>query len=306
MGFLTTGEYFDGTPVDYIDYKTPIGMLAVFIAASYLLATIAMFVLLAKGWLGIAKSKVYYFVWTSNIIQFIYYIVMISRYTSFSFPLLCWGFSVLGTVTLFVVIMGQLEILKVFTINSRILNRKIVYYLQIAFTLFTLLCLGGLYFSVFYIGYPRPALLDKWHFYGYLIFALTCLLYETFHAIYVSRSVVDQVQKRKQLIISSSSRKNEEKVFSELYYLVIICILVDWTAAIVWTSAWFLPKSNEATAMGVIGNAIGVGHILFMTAIFKKLKLVNVKRIKDSKFESSIAQTSVSIFKAETEKPTHF
>ncbi|KAJ3312462.1 hypothetical protein HDV04_003062 [Boothiomyces sp. JEL0838] len=306
MGFLTSGEYFDGTPVDYIDYKTPIGILAVFIAASYLIATVVMFVLLARGWLGISRSKVYYFVWTSNIIQFIYYIVMILRYTPDSFPLLCWGFSVLGTITLFVVIMGQLEILKVFTINSRVLNRKIVYYLQIAFTIFTIGCLGGLYLSVFYIGYPRPAILDKWHFYGYLAFALACLFYETFHAIYVSRSVVDQVQKRKQLVVSSSSKQNEEKVFHELYQLVIICILVDWTAAIVWTSAWFLPKSNEATAMGVIGNAIGVGHILFMTAIFKKLKLVNVKRIKDSKFESSIAQTSVSIFKTETEKSVHF
>ncbi|KAJ3272340.1 hypothetical protein HDV01_005774 [Terramyces sp. JEL0728] len=304
MGYLTSGEYFDGTPVDYINYKTPIGMAAVLVTALYLFATMVMFVLLVRGWLGITKSKVFYFVWTCNIIQFIYYIVMVLRFSSFSFPLLCWGFSVLGTVTLYVVIMGQLEILKVFTINSNILNRKVVYYGQIGFTVFSLGCLGGLYLTVFYIGYPRPEILDKWHFAGYLVFALTCLLYETFHAIYVSRSVVDQVQKRRQLVISSLSKKNEEAVFRELYYLVIVCIIVDWTAAIIWTNAWFLPKSNEATALGMIGNTVGVGHILFMTAIFKKLKLVNVKRIRGSKFESSIAQTTVSIFKSETEKAT--
>ncbi|KAJ3319191.1 hypothetical protein HDV06_006631 [Boothiomyces sp. JEL0866] len=301
MGILTSGEYFDGTPIDYIDYTSPIGMFAAFVSFSYFIATAAMIVLLAKGWLGISKSKVYYFVWTINIIQLIYFTTLFFRYTPSAFPLLSWAFAVLGTITLYVVIMGQLEILKVFTVNSSFLNRQVVYYCQIAFSVYSLVCLGGLYFSVLYVGYSRPAILDKWHSIGYIAFALTCLVYETFHAIYVSKSVVEQVQKRRQL--QNTNIINEERAFDQLYYLVVLCIIIDWTAAIIWTSAWFLPKSNDATAIGVIGDAIGVGHILFMTAIFKKLKFINVKKIKNSKFESNVQQSSVAIFKTEDAQP---
>ncbi|KAJ3272341.1 hypothetical protein HDV01_005775 [Terramyces sp. JEL0728] len=298
MGLFTAGLYFDGSPVDFIDYTTPLGILAALLAFAYFIATATMVVLLAKGWLGIAKSKVYYFVWTINIIQLVYFVTLLFRYTPSAFPLLTWAFGVLGTITLYVVIMGQLEILKVFTVNSKYLKRHVVHYMQIGFTIYNFLCLGGLYISVFYIGHDRPAFLDQWHSAGYISFALTCLVYETFHAIYVSRSVVDQVQKRRQLT-NDQSKSDEEKVFNELYYLVVACIIIDWSAAIIWTSAWFLPKSNNATAVGVIGDAIGVGHILFMTAIFKKLKHVNVKKIKNSKFESSVQQSTVTIFKTE-------
>ncbi|KAJ3325320.1 hypothetical protein HDV06_004179 [Boothiomyces sp. JEL0866] len=285
---FTIGIGFDGVPETGLDYSSPITMIAVVIVSMYLLLAIGMLVRISMGWLKISRtSKVFCFSVFVNVLVIVYYIVLLVRYSNVTFPFLIWLFSILGVVGLYVVIMGQLDILKVFTVNSKILTVKRINACQVVFTIWNIISMGGLYLSVGSLGSDRPNWMKMWDKYGYILFCISCIAYETWHAIFVAKAVVDQARIRRKLIKKAATAADAEEfsVFKTLYYFVIICVAIDWTAGLIWVSSWFL-KSEYANAVSVIGSTIGMGHIIFLIMIFKAIKSVNVEKVTSKNMKS--------------------
>ncbi|KAJ3268783.1 hypothetical protein HDV01_002297 [Terramyces sp. JEL0728] len=243
-------EYLDGTSLDYLIFTTPVEIFAFCVVGAYILAFLVMMIQLLRGWLEIPPSKVFYFVWTINIEACAYLIVIIFR---------------------------QMDLLKVFVINSKIFTVERVTMMQIGYFVFLFVSCGGLYVTVFYLGYERPEIIEVWHKWGYMLFTVTCITYESFHAIYVSRAVIAQANRKRALQLTGGSLTRA--VFNELYYLTLMGILIDWTAGILWIVGWFA-TGRTATAIAALSSAIGMGHCLFLTLTFKRIKKVNIKKIK--------------------------
>lgn len=64
------------------------------------------------------------------------------------------------------------------------------------------------------------------------------MAYETFHAVFVARAVVHQIEKRKEM--TNTKGTTDTSAFYTLYRLVITGVAIDWTAAIIWVLSWFL------------------------------------------------------------------
>ncbi|KAJ3252119.1 hypothetical protein HK103_001816, partial [Boothiomyces macroporosus] len=71
-----------------------------------------------------------------------------------------------------------------------------------------------------------------WQMYGYIVFAVTCVAYETFHAVFVANEVIAQAKLRQKLLnlTNGSMDRKELETFNYLYYLILIGIAIDWTA----------------------------------------------------------------------------
>ncbi|KAJ3268782.1 hypothetical protein HDV01_002296 [Terramyces sp. JEL0728] len=267
---FTIGIGFDGIVEPGLDHTAPISIIAVIFVVVYLLVAAGMLVRILTGWLKISRnSKVFYFSVFVNLLVILYYFVLLFRYSNVTFPFLIWLFSILGVVGLYV-----LDILKVFTVNSQMLTVKRIKMAQAAFTIWNIVSMGGLYLS--------------WDKYGYILFCVSCIAYETWHAIFVSKAVIDQARIRRKLIKKAATLTDSEEfsVFKTLYYLVIICVSIDWAAGLIWISSWFL-SSEIANAVSIIGSVIGMGHILFLIMIFKAIKSVNVEKVTSKNIKST-------------------
>ncbi|KAJ3320609.1 hypothetical protein HDV06_005127 [Boothiomyces sp. JEL0866] len=167
----------------------------------------------------------------------------------------------LGIFELYFVVLGQLYLLKVFAGLSKTVTPERVFYAQIGFSIFQFVAMGGMYLSVGYLGNPRPAFIK-----AHMVHKPNL---ESFHAIYVTRQIV-KVQKLRNAVGLKA------QTFKLLRQLVMTCIVIDWVAAIIWVGSFFLPGSL-GDAVGMIGDAIGSAHILFITVIFKEIKTVNMR-----------------------------
>ncbi|KAJ3272339.1 hypothetical protein HDV01_005773 [Terramyces sp. JEL0728] len=179
-----------------------------------------------------------------------------------------------------------MEILKAFAADNRYLTVEKVKYLQIAFTVLHFVFVGGLYGTVGYIGRPAPSFLAAWNSYGYKVFVITCLLYQTVHSIFISHSVNRQVERRKELLGNKPSSTNDE--LRILYYLAVVGLCLTWIGAVLWVLSAF--KGPHAAAMETIGNSMGYGLGIFLTATYKYVRAVNQQ--KGSKVKSSTAKNS--------------
>ncbi|KAJ3325321.1 Squalene epoxidase [Boothiomyces sp. JEL0866] len=273
----------NGTPLDCLTFRTPIEIFAFVVVGIYILGYALMMFQLLRGWLQIPPSKIFYFVWAINIEAFVYLVIMIPRYLTVGNPLLCWIQSALGSLVLFSVVICQMDLLKVFVINSKLFTIERITAMQYLFSVYLISSCGGLYASVGYLG-------------GYLIFTVSCIIYESFHAVYVSRAVVAQAT-RKRTLQASRGTNDREAVYAELYYLTLIGIFIDWTAGILWVVGWFA-EGTTATSIGALSNAVGMGHCLFLTLTFKRIKKVNIRKITDY----AGTATSQAVASSSTEK----
>ncbi|KAJ3319193.1 hypothetical protein HDV06_006633 [Boothiomyces sp. JEL0866] len=193
--------------------------------------------------------------------------------------------------------LDEMDILKSFTADSKYLNPNRVKNLQIAFTILHFTCIGGLYLYGGYVGHTPPQFISSWNSIGYKIFVLTCLVYETFHAIYISRSVSRQVERRKALISTSSDTHSKLR---KLYYIIVIGLCVSWVGGLLWVASAFHGPSS--IALESLGNSLGYGHCLFLTMVYKYLRAANQhqqgaaksnsKKAKDNLGDSSVMGTS--------------
>ncbi|KAJ3272338.1 hypothetical protein HDV01_005772 [Terramyces sp. JEL0728] len=273
MDALTVGYYYDGTPLTYLSMDSPLDIFAMFVVVVYLVANIGMMGFIARGWLEMQVSKVYKFIWYLNILTCMYYVLLILRHSKYSFPLLCWLFSVVGVIGFYSIMMGEMEILKAFTVDSKFLSVRGIEYLQIGFTVFHFATIGGLYGIVGYIGHTPPAFLTSWNSVGYKIFVITCLVYESFHSVYVSLSIRKQVENRKNLLGGKISTRDKE--LNILFYLITVGLTVTWIGAVLWLLS--STKGPSSMALETIGNALGYGESLFLTGVYKYIRAVNKK-----------------------------
>ncbi|KAJ3320827.1 hypothetical protein HDV06_004838 [Boothiomyces sp. JEL0866] len=218
MSAFTVGMGFDAHPEQGLDYSKPLQLFSIILISIYIVFSILTLYKIFMGWLSIQKSKILYFIYTLNILLFLDYIVMILRYSQFTFPLLCWTFNTLGAILLYFCVMGQLEILKAFAIASSFLTVKRIYYTQIYFTVLHLVSMGGLYLAVFTLGHQRPVYLVQWHSIGYIIFGINCISYETIVAKLFNKHI--------------SKESQSSKIFESIYILVIFGICCDWIAIV--------------------------------------------------------------------------
>ncbi|KAJ3258549.1 hypothetical protein HK103_003509 [Boothiomyces macroporosus] len=191
----------------------------------------------------------------------------------------------------FLMIATLLDILKAFAVASKYLTVERITVVQIIYCVFHFLSIGGLYISVGYIATTKPLWLSYYCQYGYLLFCLTALLYETWHSIYVSRAVLKQLRIRRGLVNASKS-SNETHAFNSIYYLIGAGISLDWIGYIMFTVAWFAGP-QYSRSFGAIGATLGMGHILFLGLIFKYLKEVNIKG-SNKKDSTSVMETKTT------------
>ncbi|KAJ3312461.1 hypothetical protein HDV04_003061 [Boothiomyces sp. JEL0838] len=169
-----------------------------------------------------------------------------------------------------IVAAGDMDILKSFTADSKYINPKRMKMVQIVFTAFHFVCVGGLYGYGGYVGHAAPPFIIAWNSIGYKIFVLCCLFYETFHGIYISRSVSAQVKRRMELV-SCSSETNTK--LNKLYYIIVVGLCMTWAGGILWVASAF--HGPNSIALESLGNSLGYGHSLFLTTAYKYLRAAN-------------------------------
>ncbi|KAJ3251980.1 hypothetical protein HK103_001893 [Boothiomyces macroporosus] len=270
MGPFTQGYTLNSLPYLVVDYTTPLAIIAMIVSFIYLFAFAAMLVFIARGW-GV-KSKVLFFVWMVNVMGLIWAILNIVSHVPIVTPFSSWLYNVMGELDIYVTVLGQLDILKAFSTGTIMTKERITYF-QYAYTIYNVITMFGLYASVGYLGVERPAFLDKWDSNGYIAFAILSIVYETFHAVYVAKAVVWQIEKRREIVNTTG-------------------VVIDWTAVIIWLASWFVGGST-GVCLAVIGSSIGTGHILFLTVMFKMIRVVNLKSSgsSSSHVNNSSAQT---------------
>ncbi|KAJ3322294.1 hypothetical protein HDV06_003188 [Boothiomyces sp. JEL0866] len=144
--------------------------------------------------------------------------------------------------------------------------------------------MGGLYAILGSIGTSRPDFVNQWYSYGYELFGFSAIIYENFHAIYVSRELV----KHKHFKNNSSENTVEMHI---LFRLVLLGILIDWTAFITWILSWFV-GGPIASGLAIIGSTVGMGHILVMSIIFRQIRRVSLEKSVDKSKETTTATHS--------------
>ncbi|KAJ3319194.1 hypothetical protein HDV06_006634 [Boothiomyces sp. JEL0866] len=105
---------------------------------------------------------------------------------------------------------------------------------------------------------------------------------KTFHSIFISRAVNRQVNRRKELLGGKPSTTNDE--LKKLYYLAISGLCLTWVGAVLWLTSAF--KGPNAAALETIGNSMGYGLGIFLTATYKYMRSVNQQQ-KSSKVKNS-------------------
>ncbi|KAJ3316375.1 hypothetical protein HDV06_003741, partial [Boothiomyces sp. JEL0866] len=273
MGPFTQGYTLASIPFQVVDYTTPLSVLAIIFSFIYFFAFAAMLVVIGYGWVGV-KAKVLYFVWIVNVMGLIWTILNIVAHVPIVTPFSSWLYNVVGVLCIYLTIIGQLDILKAFSTGTAMTRERITYF-QYGYSAYNIVTMFGLYATVGYLGIDRPHFIDSWNSYGYIAFALLSIAYETFHAIFVARAVVSQIEKRRE-IVNSTSKSNDTHVFYILFRLVITGVIIDWTAVVIWLISWFVGGST-GVCLAVIGSSIGTGHILFLTVMFKMIRIVNLK-----------------------------
>ncbi|KAJ3318977.1 hypothetical protein HDV06_006792 [Boothiomyces sp. JEL0866] len=237
MGLLTVGQYLDGTPLDYVSYTNALDIFALCFTLLYLLANVVLMIQIARGWLQIPPSKILSLVWYMNALLFTFYVAMILRYSWFSFPLLCWIYSVIGAVGVCSP-NGNLE---------SIYNK-----LEISYNRKDTACTKG--------------------------------------------SVIYHLKERKRMNLSNSTKNQEEGLaFNQIYYVVNADIILNWIGVVIWVISFF--DEDVATPFGIVGSAIGYGHIMFVTVVFKLLRQVNMKKHymdgTEKKSTTTVQQTTI-------------
>ncbi|KAJ3312048.1 hypothetical protein HDV04_003435 [Boothiomyces sp. JEL0838] len=278
MSAFTVGYDMNGNPTSGLDYTQAINIIALIISCIYLVGSIMVLGLLFTGRLGL-KAKAFNFIACTNILYFIWIVLQFVNYSPYCVPFLSWLFNLLGELGIFLTVMGQMDILKSFVFGSHYLNKEIITKLQIGYAVYHTVCMAGLYGIIGSIGQPRSLFLEQWYVYGYELFAFSAILYENFHAIYISRELV----KHKQFRNNSSANTVEMHI---LFRLVLLGIVVDWTAFIIWIISWFIGGSN-ASGLAAIGATVGMGHILVMSIIFRQIRRVSLEKSVDSSKDTS-------------------
>ncbi|KAJ3257010.1 hypothetical protein HK103_004994 [Boothiomyces macroporosus] len=203
--------------------------------AIVMLVSSVMLTLISEG----LKAKAFNFIACTNILYFIWIVLQFVNYSPYCVPFLSWLFNLLGELGMFLTVMGQMDILKSFVFGSHYLNKEIITKLQIGYAVYHTVCMAGLYGIIGSIGQPRSLFLEQWYVYGYELFAFSAILYENFHAIYISRELV----KHKHFRNNSSANTVEMHI---LFRLVLLGIVIDWTAFVIWIISWFIGGSNAS------------------------------------------------------------
>ncbi|KAJ3309108.1 hypothetical protein HDV04_000483 [Boothiomyces sp. JEL0838] len=101
---------------------------------------------------------------------------------------------------------------------------------------------------------------SKWQMYGYIVFAVTCVAYETFHAVFIANEVIAQAKLRQKLLnlTNGSVDRKELETFNYL-------------------------------------SAVGMAHILFITIVFKEIRSINVKKMKAKTIDATQSEVPVPI-----------
>ncbi|KAJ3323557.1 hypothetical protein HDV06_001581 [Boothiomyces sp. JEL0866] len=287
VSVFSIGFDVDGLPTSGLDFTNPVSIIAAIVMAFYLTATVIFVLLIAKGFLHIQRSKVYYFICVQ---------ILIIRVTSVCFPLANFFYGLMSCWGLCFVIIGQLDILKAFVVGSKYITREGITRVQIGFLIFHFLSIGGQYISIGYIGVPKASWITAYCEYGYILYCLVALSYETWHSIYVSRAVLKQLRIRNAMV-HMKKENTETNAFNSIYYLIAGGLTLDWIGFFLFTCAWFagsvysLSLGAIGATMGIISLTQGMGHMIFLALIFKYLKEVNISH-SNKKDSTSMMDTS--------------
>ncbi|KAJ3325928.1 hypothetical protein HDV06_002313 [Boothiomyces sp. JEL0866] len=292
VGMDMTGKSYIG--LDWSKWDT---VLAIVVVSSYVCATVWLIIQIGRGWLNIAMSRVFYLICVTNILLLLWEIMLFVVHSRFVVPFTSWLLNVIGVLGMLVTILGNMDILKTFCVNSTVLTVERIGYGQIAYIIFNVITMAGLYMSIFILGTPIPQWMFNWYVYGYILFAVTSLCYETFHCYYVSNQIIQQSEMRNQLA-NVTGGSMETRAYSNLYYLVLVGAAIDWIAAIIWIAGWFATGNLNMT-LAIIGGQIGMGHIIFLTIIFKLIKEINVRKLRSTGADGSHATQTAT----HTDKP---
>ncbi|KAJ3320010.1 hypothetical protein HDV06_005744 [Boothiomyces sp. JEL0866] len=169
-----------------------------------------------------------------------------------------------------------MELLKLFIAKSIYITQIRITRLQIGFIIYHFVTMGGLYAGMGYIGVSWPSVLKRWYTYGFEIFTATCMIYETFHAYYITMTVKNMARTKIQLMIGDLDYKIDSKHFREINVLVLCSFTSDWTGLVTWLIAWYI-GGQVGAGISIIGGVLGMSHLFFITIMFRMIKHIRDK-----------------------------
>jgi hypothetical protein len=186
----------------------------------------------------------------------------------------------------------QLEIVAAFSIANSVLSVKSVKRIRIGVSLWWFITTGCYLAMIPYLGSPFPAVVNMWFAFGYPLFIVSLIFYDTFQSIYILYSIKRMVTNKAKLLQSPSTHAQSSIVSVEttktkeyeiaglkkMVLLVSIAILIDWTATISTIMSLQIPQPKERTIINVFASSIAFFHIDLVAFILTTIKQVKVVR----------------------------
>jgi hypothetical protein len=210
-----------------------------------------------------------------------------------------------------VVMMGhfwlQMEIMKAFAIKSRVFTKKNLNRIGLGLTLWWFVTTGVYWAMIPYLGVPHPAWVSLWFNFGYPLFLVFIIFYDTFQSIYIMKSLYAMMKQRAELMdgnVGSTNGESEESKshlsgFRRLWGFVIVAVVLDWTAVIMTIYSFQVAGVKNQTIINVFAGSIAFSHCDLVAFILDSVKRVKIKSSNKTKSNPSEMKTTTHIEKGE-------
>jgi hypothetical protein len=222
-----------------------------------------------------------------------------------SHPFIHWAYYfVFGAIAVFVVIC-QMQILKSFTVMTRIITEQRITYAQyVILTWYSIGCALGLSFLP-YLGYQAPIALITAHSIHFVLISVVLVMYETWNSVFISYLILrhskrSETKQQSLINITNESFKTSLSKQVQRRYAIKLVLLLLFMLFFLWMFLLgFLYTLNEPAVIDPFRNAVRilVGHVILWYPIFihyffgvlkyvqfyKELDAADAKKGKDQK-----------------------
>ncbi|KAI8897218.1 hypothetical protein BC833DRAFT_594610 [Globomyces pollinis-pini] len=273
-------------------FNDSLDFVALAVQIAHLVAILILGILTKRGWLKLTTNTISNYLSTLCLLCFVWQLLGIWYFYFSGSQYVNWFYGTLGATLSALTVLGQLEILKALTPISRYFTVKNVTGIQIFF--------GVLYSLVLIIELARlpsvtgiePPLVKLAYERGYAGFLIVCILYESFHCVYMAQALYKHAKKQSKLeLLDPAAWKIQDDAYKQLIAFVTFIFFFSWLAAILWVMAFNQDTfSNES----LISNNLGAFHIFFVVLIFKEIRKINIKKEKSTSGSSQNRSYNVS------------
>jgi hypothetical protein len=193
----------------------------------------------------------------------------------------------------FLIILFQLELLRVFSVLGYKVNTKLLIFAAIANVLVYLATAGSGYMRLITIGQSPPLWVQNWYKIGYPLYFGVAILFGNFQLLFMLFYLKKHIAKQENAIaqdsvlfsmsVQSDSKGYELSMLKRLGFSIIYAIVSDYFAVIVWLSGWLFAKDDfGGQKIQVIGTDFGASHLLGLCICYFYTQRLFMKNPKQS------------------------